>query len=42
MKAHGLVGELAHCPGVTLTKENFVFPLPDAEVEYGWTGENEE
>jgi hypothetical protein len=21
-------------------EENFLFPLPDAEVEYGWTEEN--
>jgi hypothetical protein len=27
---------------VTLVEENFVFPLPDGEVEYGWTQENEE
>jgi hypothetical protein len=26
---------------VTLYEENFIFPLPDAEVEYGWTEENE-
>jgi hypothetical protein len=26
---------------VTLVAENFVFPLPDAEVQYGWTEENE-
>jgi hypothetical protein len=26
---------------VTLVEENFVFPLPDAEVQYGWTEENE-
>ena len=42
LKSHGIAGALAHCPEVVLVQENFVFPLPDAEVEYGWTGENEE
>ena len=42
LKAHGITGALAHCPDVVLAEENFVFPLPDAEVEYGWTDENEE
>ena len=42
LKSHGVVGALAHCPEVVLAEENFVFPLPDAEVEYGWTGENED
>ena len=42
LKAHGVVGTLAHCPEVTLAQENFIFPLPDAEVEFGWTGENED
>lgn len=36
LKTHGLTGTLAHCPDVTLTEENFIFPLPDNEVEYGW------
>ena len=40
LKAHGMTGTLAHCPDVTLVEENFIFPLPDAEVEYGWTEEN--
>jgi hypothetical protein len=31
-----------HCPEVMLVEENFVFPLPDAEVEYGWAQEDEE
>jgi hypothetical protein len=26
---------------VTLVEENLVFPLPDAEVEYGWTQDEE-
>ena len=37
LKTHGIVGTLAHCPEVTLVQENFVFMLPDAEIEYGWT-----
>ena len=40
LKTHGITGTLAHCPDVTLVDENFIFPLPDAEVEYGWTEEN--
>ena len=42
LKTHGVTGVLAHCPDVTLTEENFIFPLPDAELEYGWTEENTE
>ena len=41
LKTHGLTGTLSHCPDVVLAEENFVFPLPDAEVEYGWTGEDD-
>ena len=41
LKTHGIVGALAHCPDVTLVEENLVFPLPDAEVEYGWTQDEE-
>lgn len=41
LKAHGATGTLAHCPDVTLVEENFIFPLPDAELEYGWTEEND-
>ena len=41
LKTHGVTGTLNHCPDVTLHEENFIFPLPDAEVEYGWTEENE-
>lgn len=40
LKSHGVVGELAHSREVTLMAEDFVFPLPDAEVEYGWSEEN--
>ena len=36
LKTHGIVGTIAHCPDAMLTAEKFVFPLPDAEVEYGW------
>lgn len=41
LKSHGITGALAHSPEVSLTAENFVFPLPDAEREYGWTDEND-
>ena len=41
LKTHGVIGTLAHCPDVTLAEENFIFPLPDAELEYGWTEEND-
>ena len=40
LKSHGVTGTLAHCSDVTLVNENFVFPLPDAELEYGWTEES--
>lgn len=36
LKTHGVTGALSHCPEVMLAEENFVFPLPDAEGEYGW------
>lgn len=42
LKSHNIVGELPHCPEVTLVEENFMFPLPDAEVEYGWVSEDKE
>ena len=43
LKTHGATGPLPYCPDkVTLVEENFIFPLPDAEVQYGWTEENEE
>ena len=41
LKTHGLTGGLAHCPETILAEEHFVFPLPDAEVEYGWTPEED-
>ncbi len=37
LKAHGVTGALTHCPEITLSNENFIFPLPDAEREYGWS-----
>jgi hypothetical protein len=40
LKTHGILGTLPHQSEVTLVKENFVFPLPDAEIEYGWTSED--
>ena len=42
LKSHGVVGALAHCQDVVLAEENFVFPLPDAELEYGWIGDSED
>lgn len=42
LKSHGVIGTLNYCPEVTLVEENFLFPLPDAEIEYGWTSDAEE
>ena len=43
LKTHGRIGPLTYCPDeVELVAENFVFPLPDAEVQYGWTEENDQ
>ncbi len=42
LKSHGVIGGLSHNSEVTLAEENFIFPLPDAEVEYGWTDEDAE
>lgn len=42
LKTRGIVGTLAHSPEVTLVEENFIFLLPDAEVEYGWTADETE
>ena len=41
LKSHGVTGSLVHSPEVSLTAENFVLPLPDAEREYGWTDDND-
>ena len=42
LKTHGITGTLAHSPEVTLVEEDCLFPLPEAEVEYGWTQDGEE
>lgn len=43
LKTHGRIGPLTYCPDkVELVAENFVFPLPDAEVQYGWTEGNDQ
>lgn len=43
LKTHGCIGPLTYCPdNVELVAENFVFPLPDAEVQYGWTEGNDQ
>ena len=41
LKTHGLTGTLDHNKEVTLFEENFIFPLPDNEKQYGWTAEDE-
>lgn len=41
MKTHGLTGELKYNPETTLVEENFIFPLPDREKEFGWTVEDD-
>ena len=42
LKTHGLTGALKHREEVSLTKEMFIFPLPDREKEFGWIAEEEE
>lgn len=37
LKSHGLTGALKHRPEISLGEEEFVFPLPDREKEYGWS-----
>lgn len=37
LKTHGLTGPLEHHPETELVEENFIFPLPDREKEFGWT-----
>ena len=39
LKSRGITGTLLHSSEVTLVEEHFVFTLPDAEVEYGWTAD---
>lgn len=36
LKAHGIT-TIPYATDVQLSPENFVFPLPDNEVQYGWT-----
>ena len=40
LKSHGITGTLPYCQETSLAEENFIFPLPDAEIEYGWTEDN--
>ena len=42
LKTNGLTGTLEHSPEISLVEDNFIFPLPDREREYGWTEEGEE
>lgn len=42
LKSHGLTGPLDYNAEVTLVEENFIFPLPDNEKEFGWTEEEKE
>lgn len=42
LKRHGITGTLTHCSETELVEENFIFPLPDAEVEYGWVQDDKE
>ena len=39
LKLHGRT-EIPYAAGVALGKERFEFPLPDAEVQYGWTADS--
>lgn len=39
LKTHGITGPLAHRAESVLAEENFLFPLPDAEIEFGWAEE---
>lgn len=40
LKSHGLT-TIPYATDIHLTEENFIFPLPDAEKQYGWTPEEE-
>ena len=42
LKSHGLTGALDYNTEVTLVEENFIFPLPDNEKEYGWSEETDD
>ena len=41
LKSRGYTGTLSHSADVTLNRTKYVFLLPDAEIEYGWTEETE-
>lgn len=41
LKLHGITS-IPYATDITLDKAKFEFPLPDAEVQYGWTPENDE
>ena len=40
LKRHGITA-LPYATDITLSKERYVFPLPDAEKEYGWTASHD-
>ena len=42
LKSHGITGTLPYNEKISLQEEQFVFPLPDGEKEYGWVEENDE
>lgn len=43
LKAHGRTDFATRPEGLNqMTEAQYVFPLPDAEKEYGWTSENED
>lgn len=41
LKHKGYIGAIEYSPSIELIAENYVFPLPDAEKEYGWTANEE-
>ncbi len=41
LKHKGYIGAIEYSPSIELIAENYVFPLPDAEKEYGWTANAE-
>lgn len=41
MKLHGIL-TIPYATDIVLAPENYIFPLPDAEVQYGWTPEDSE
>ena len=42
LKSHSFIGTLSHCTEVYLDKVKYIFPLPDAEIEYGWAEDSKE